>query len=106
MKIERNILLFFFFLILVSQILAVCDHLPAIDIHDKCHTHVGTKPAHLMFIDSKSYIGCASFKAVWEGLVLASAYVCAPVCHSCVCACGWCLFVSHKKQISENTEVK
>lgn len=32
----------------------------------ECDTHVGTKPAHLMFIDNKAYIGCYYFKAVWK----------------------------------------
>lgn len=56
-----------------------------------------------MFIDSKAYIGCYYFEAVWQGLVSVSACACVPVC---TCTRPLCLFVSHKKQISENTEVK
>lgn len=37
-----------------------------------------------MFIDSKAYIGCYYFKAVWEGLVSVSA---------CVCAYAACVYV-------------
>lgn len=72
-----------------------------------CDTRVGTKPARLMFIDSKAYIGCYYFKAVWEGLkCFQCLHVCARVPPVCMCTRPQCLFVSHKKQISENTEVK